>query len=136
MRRFLGNLALMASLVAGLAACSAGIGDVDLTQPDKLSKSLFEGEWYYRPIVSEVQFDGRGGFEAILHPNEQVIDLNRTVRAGDSAESSFTQVLNITPGVSQEMIPQILEAAKAGTLAAQREIHRRGGKRARMHGVV
>ena len=65
MRRFLGNLALMASLVAGLAACSAGIGDVDLTQPDKLSKSLFEGEWYYRPIISEVQYDGRGGFEGL-----------------------------------------------------------------------
>ncbi|MBT6178865.1 MAG: hypothetical protein HOI23_16600 [Deltaproteobacteria bacterium] len=63
MRRFLGNLALMASLVAGLAACSAGIGDVDLTQPDKLSKSLFEGEWYYRPIVSEVQYDDYGVFE-------------------------------------------------------------------------
>ena len=66
MRRFLGNLALMASLVAGLAACSAGIGDVDLTQPDKLSKSLFAGEWYYRPIISEVQYDSSGGvFEGL-----------------------------------------------------------------------
>ena len=102
-------------------------------KPDKPS---FEGGGFTGLGSRTGGIDGRGGFEAILHPNEQVIDLNRTVRAGDSAESSFTQVLNITPGVSQEMIPQILEAAKAGTLAAQREIHRRGGKRARMHGVV
>lgn len=79
--------------------------------------------------------DGQGGFPALLHPNEQVIDLTRG-GGGELGGGNFTQVLHIQPGVSQEMVPQIQEAAKQGALAAIRDMHRRGGRRARVHGVA
>lgn len=76
--------------------------------------------------------DGFGGFPAILHPNEQVVDLSR----GQSMPGGVTigQTLNIQPGVSSEMIPQILAAAKEGTMAAIRDQGLRGGRRARTLG--
>jgi tape measure domain-containing protein len=74
--------------------------------------------------------DGRGGFPAILHPNETVVDHVK----GGMAGGGFHQTVNIQPGVSHEMIPQILSAARDGTLTALREQGRRGGKRARQLG--
>lgn len=78
--------------------------------------------------------DGFGGFPAILHPNEQVIDLSRNQSAGGAGGLSVNQTLNIQPGVSQEMIPQILSAAKEGTMAAIRDQGLRGGRRGRTLG--
>jgi len=73
--------------------------------------------------------DGRGGFPAILHPNETVIDHTR----GHSAPASSVvvhQTINVTTGVQQtvraeirSMLPQIAEASKAAVLDARR----RGG---------
>jgi len=78
--------------------------------------------------------DGFGGFPAILHPNEQVIDLSRGQMAASGGGMQIAQTLNIQPGVSQEMIPQILAAAKEGTMAAIRDEGLRGGRRARTLG--
>ena len=77
--------------------------------------------------------DGFGGFPAILHPNEQVIDLSRN-QVASGGGTQIAQTLHIQPGVSQEMIPQILKAAKEGTLAAIRDQGRRGGQRGRSLG--
>jgi hypothetical protein len=77
--------------------------------------------------------DGFGGFPAILHPNEQVIDLSRN-QVASGGGTQIAQTLHIQPGVSQEMIPQILKAAKEGTLAAIRDQGRRGGRRGRSLG--
>lgn len=41
-----------AFLVAGLTAC--GLPDVDRTQPNKVRKDLFDGEWYFRQTVIDV----------------------------------------------------------------------------------
>jgi len=60
--------------------------------------------------------DGKGGFPAILHPNESVIDHTR----GQSAGVVVNQTINVTTGVQQtvraeiaNLLPQISNAAKA-----------------------
>lgn len=60
--------------------------------------------------------DGRGGFPAILHPNETVIDHTK----GQGMGAVVNQTINITTGVQQtvraeiqNLMPQIQEAAKA-----------------------
>ncbi len=60
--------------------------------------------------------DGRGGFAAILHPNETVIDHE----GGGMAPVVVNQTINVTTGVQQtvraeiaNLLPQISEAAKS-----------------------
>jgi hypothetical protein len=60
--------------------------------------------------------DGRGGFPAILHPNETVVDHTR----GQGMGTVVNQTINISTGVSQtvraeisNLMPQIQEATKA-----------------------
>jgi hypothetical protein len=60
--------------------------------------------------------DGRGGFPAILHPNETVID---HTRGGGAGGVVVNQTINVTTGVQQtvraeiqNLMPQIAESAK------------------------
>ena len=71
--------------------------------------------------------DGRGGFMAMLHPNETVVDHSRGNSGG---EVVVNQTINVTTGVQQTvrteiqtLLPQIAEASKAAVLDARR----RGG---------
>ncbi len=65
--------------------------------------------------------DGKGGFPAILHPNETVIDHTKGGgRSGGGKTVIVNQTLNITTGVEQtvraeimNMLPQIQDAAKS-----------------------
>ena len=66
--------------------------------------------------------DGRGGFPAILHPNETVIDHTKSQGAGGGTNVT----LNITTGVSQtvraellNLLPQIADAAKSSVADAR-----------------
>ncbi len=38
------------------AACAQDVGDVDRTQPNRLKKSMFEGEWYLQKTTFDVPF--------------------------------------------------------------------------------
>jgi hypothetical protein len=71
--------------------------------------------------------DGRGGFPAILHPNETVIDHNR---GGGMGTVIVNQTINVSTGVQQtvrteikQLMPQIAESAKQAVADAKR----RGG---------
>lgn len=73
--------------------------------------------------------DGRGGFPAIVHPNETIIDHNK---AGSAMGGSVivNQTINVTTGIQQtvraeirQLMPQIAETAKAAVVDAKR----RGG---------
>ncbi len=44
------------ALVLCAQACAQRVPDIDRTQPNKLQKSVFEGEWYYRQTVTDVPF--------------------------------------------------------------------------------
>jgi len=73
--------------------------------------------------------DGKGGFPAILHPNETVIDHTKSNRgAGSSVGDSIVvnQTINVTTGVQstvrseiQNMMPQIAESAQNAVLNAR-----------------
>ena len=73
--------------------------------------------------------DGKGGFMAMLHPRETVVD--HTKGQGKTSEViNLTQNINVTTGVQQTvraevlgLMPQIAEASKAAVLDARR----RGG---------
>lgn len=70
--------------------------------------------------------DGKGGFPAILHPNETVVDHTK----GGGQGVVINQTINVTTGVQStvraeinNMLPQIKEASKQAVLNAKR----RGG---------
>lgn len=67
--------------------------------------------------------DGKGGFPAILHPNETVVDHSM----GDGAGVTVNQTISFGSGVTraevQSMIPKIVEATKSAVLDARK----RGG---------
>ncbi len=56
-------MAVAASLT--LAACAGEVTDVDRTQPNRVKKSDLSGEWYYRPVVTEVQYNQGVLFEGL-----------------------------------------------------------------------
>lgn len=66
--------------------------------------------------------DGKGGFPAILHPNETIIDHTK----GQSSGVVVQQTINVTTGVQQtvraeivQLMPQIAQAAKGAVADAR-----------------
>ena len=91
--------------------------------PETLS---FEGGGFTGAGSRSGGVDGKGGFPAILHPNETVVDHTK----GQSGGVVVQQTINVTTGVQQtvrteiaNMLPQIAEASKAAVLDARK----RGG---------
>jgi TP901 family phage tail tape measure protein len=80
--------------------------------------------------------DGQGGFPAILHPQEEVIDFAGAGRQASASSQGMTQVVNIEAGVSQNDVPRILEAAAKLADARAVDVRRRKGRRARARGVA
>lgn len=87
----------------------------------------FEGGGYTGNGPRTGGLDGRGGFMAMLHPNETVID---HTRGNSGGEVVVNQTINVSTGVQQTvrneiqtLLPQIAEASKAAVLDARR----RGG---------
>lgn len=56
---------LIATSFLGLAACAGEVVDIDRTQPNRVDKSIFEGEWYFRPVVLQTQFNQGLLFEGL-----------------------------------------------------------------------
>lgn len=87
----------------------------------------FEGGGYTGSGARSGGLDGKGGFPAMLHPNETVVDHTQ----GDSgAGTTIIQNINISTGVQQtvrteiaSMLPQIAAASKQAVLDARK----RGG---------
>jgi YD repeat-containing protein len=52
-RRWMAPL-LALGLCGGALGCAQQVGDIDRTQPNKLRKELFEGEWYVRQTIADV----------------------------------------------------------------------------------
>jgi hypothetical protein len=73
--------------------------------------------------------DGKGGFMAMLHPRETVVDHTKGQSTGGDVVT-VNQTINVTTGVQQtvraeikQLMPQIADSAKAAVLDAKR----RGG---------
>jgi len=115
-----------AGATAGIAATTAALKTGMLAS--------FEGGGFTGSGSRSGGVDGRGGFPAILHPNETVIDH----QGGGMQPVVVNQTINVTTGVQQtvraeiaNLMPQISEAAKS----AVAEGRMRGGSYGTQMGV-
>lgn len=83
----------------------------------------FDGGGYTGAGARAGGLDGKGGFMAMLHPNETVVD---HTKGQDSGGVVINQVINVTTGVQQTvraeimtLMPQIAGAAKAAVADAK-----------------
>ncbi|MDP7038014.1 MAG: zinc-dependent metalloprotease [Myxococcota bacterium] len=71
MLKYIKNISIVVAL-ATLAACAGEVGEIDRTQPNKIQKSLFEGEWYSRMTIIENQFNQGMMFEGYQGDMERI----------------------------------------------------------------
>lgn len=117
-------LASLATLGTNAAPAAASIAS---TVAFSKSMASFDGGGYTGDGARAGGLDGKGGFMAMLHPNETVVDHTK----GQSAEAvTVVQNINISTGVAQtvrneiaSMMPQIANASKQAVLDARK----RGG---------
>ena len=90
---------------------------------------VFEGGGYTGSGPRSGGLDGKGGFMAMLHPRETVVDHTKGQSVGGEV-INVTQNINVSTGVQQtvraeikQLMPQIAESAKTAVLDAKR----RGG---------
>ena len=69
------NHTLFAALLSAglLAGCAETTGEIDRTQPDRVEKSLFSGEWYYRPTVIDAPYTSAVTFVGDQGPLERIV---------------------------------------------------------------
>lgn len=114
------------SALTGLfgGASSSPIPVTDLSSPAG-SLPTFAGGGFTGMSGRSGGIDGRGGFPAILHPNETVVDHTRGQGMG-----GVNVTLNISTGVSQTVraeIANLLPQITAATKAAVADARQRGG---------
>jgi hypothetical protein len=85
--------------------------------------SSFAGGGYTGYGARSGGVDGKGGFPAILHPNETVVDHTMGDGAGVTVNQSISFGSGVTRAEVQSMIPKIVEATKSAVLDARK----RGG---------
>jgi len=100
-----------------------GVGTMGSGSPTTSSISpKFEGGGFTGYGSRSGGVDGKGGFPAILHPNETIIDHTK----GQSSGVVVQQTINVTTGVQQtvraeivQLMPQIAQAAKGAVADAR-----------------
>lgn len=115
-------------------AMAAAVVASGLAQVAQIRSQSFEGGGFTGMGARAGGIDGKGGFPAILHPNESVIDHTK----GGGERVIVQQTINVTTGIQQtvraeiaNMLPAITEAAKA----AVADSRMRGGGYSRAMGV-
>ncbi|MGK0360906.1 MAG: hypothetical protein ACI9U2_003220, partial [Bradymonadia bacterium] len=68
---------LLSTLACGVFALFAGgctdpVEDIDRTQPNKVRKAVFDGEWYFRQTVIDINGTGTSTFVALEGDGERV----------------------------------------------------------------
>ena len=116
----------ISSFIADPAMFGGFGGGGGVTRP-MIRPTSFDGGGYTGNGPRTGGLDGRGGFMAMLHPNETVVD---HTRGNSGGEVVVNQTINVTTGVQQTvrneiqtLLPQIAEASKSAVLDARR----RGG---------
>lgn len=120
------RIQIQKSITGPLAGMIAGAGGGGSILGSLGSLLGFEGGGYTGSGARSGGVDGRGGFPAILHPNETVVDHTQ----GQSGGVTINQTINVTTGVQQtvrteiaSLMPQIAAASKQAVLDARK----RGG---------
>ena len=112
------NFAMAAASIAG-----------GMAQVSAIKAQSFEGGGFTGHGSRSGGLDGKGGFPAILHPNETVIDNTKSSSMGKSGEKEtviVNQTINVTTGIQStvraeiaNLMPQISEAAENAVLGAR-----------------
>ena len=132
---------ILGPLSSGLDSLVGNVGtamkygtNVGSEQTSMLMDQNFNGGGFTGRGVRSGGLDGKGGFPAMLHPNETVIDHTK----GQSSGVTVVQNINISTGVQQTvrneiatLMPQIANASKQAVLDARR----RGGNYAAAFGA-
>lgn len=99
-------------------------------QGPNLPSGDYDGGGYTGSGSRSGGLDGKGGFMAMLHPRETVIDHTKGQSVGGGDTVTVNQTINVSTGVQQtvrteikQLMPQIAENAKAAVVDAKR----RGG---------
>jgi len=115
---------------------SAGYGS-SLGMADPFNTANFAGGGYTGNSPRSGGLDGKGGFAAILHPRETVVDHHQGQSLGGGG-ITINQTINVTTGVQQTvraeiatLMPQIANAAKGAVADAKM----RGGNYSKMLGA-
>jgi len=103
-------------------AFEAAFGPVSSSSTSNSNRISMDGGGYTGRGPRSGGVDGKGGFAAILHPNETVIDHTK----GQSNGIIVQQTINVTTGVQQtvraeivQLMPQIAQAAKGAVADAR-----------------
>jgi len=72
MHRQIWRLCVGLSLASLVFACAEPVKDIDRTQPNKIRKTAFEGEWYFRQTVVDVNGTATSSFVALEGDGERV----------------------------------------------------------------
>ena len=112
------NFAMAAAAVAG-----------GMAQVAQIRAQSFDGGGFTGAGARSGGIDGKGGFPAILHPNETVIDHTKgqqLPKPDSSQPVVVNQTINVSAGVQgtvraemQNLMPQIAEAAQQAVLGAR-----------------
>ena len=122
---------------AGISQAATNVsGGYSATMGDPFSDS-FAGGGYTGNGSRSGGLDGKGGFAAILHPRETVVDHHQGQSLGGDG-ITINQTINVTTGVQQTvraeiatLMPQIANAAKGAVADARM----RGGNYSKMLGA-
>jgi len=125
---YLYRVLVLQQMIRGFGTILGGSGNPILSAiGGALSNYSMDGGGYTGSGPRSGGLDGKGGFMAMLHPNETVIDHTKGQSAGGV---TVVQNINISTGVQQTvrneirtLMPQIAESAKAAVADAKR----RGG---------
>lgn len=119
--------------IASAIDSAGGVGGIF----NNLFGTSFDGGGYTGFGSRSGGVDGKGGFPAILHPNETVVDHTKGQSLGGETVI-VQQTINVSTGVQQtvrteiaSLMPQIAQASKAAVLDARR----RGGSFASTFGA-
>jgi len=126
---FIGNTQFGINSAAGYGSSLGGA--------DPFNTANFAGGGYTGNGSRSGGLDGKGGFAAILHPRETVVDHHQGQSLGGDG-ITINQTINVTTGVQQTvraeiatLMPQIANAAKGAVADARM----RGGNYSKMLGA-
>ena len=88
--------------------CAEPVEDVDRTQPNKVKKAVFEGEWYFRQTVVDVNGTAMSSFAGLEGDQERIVfEITENALTGRRAHEDI-------PGIdaAPANIPQAIAAQR------------------------
>lgn len=93
----------------------------------------YAGGGYTGPGARSGGLDGQGGFPAMLHPDETVIDHRKG--GGMGGPVTISQTIEVRETLPEGIAREIVKKSQAAAVAAMEQINRRGGGRRQAFGL-